>query len=579
MKILPLLKRKTTKRMKLLARRTTATLSKASPRVPSSACCTIFSSLLHTTNDPFRSIYFGAKNDYSTTAQETSKGAIGKPKHRTQVVTRFAPSPTGFMHLGALRTALYNYLLARQKGGTFLLRIEDTDQKRLVPGSVEQIKDTLQWAGLEFDQFEVQSQRTSIYHKHAHEMIKNGHAYKCYCKEERLAWLRDKGQKYDRHCLSLSQEEIERLESENAPFTVRMKIPTSPTEKLYTVVDDVIFGSMKFENALLDDQILLKSDGHPTYHLANVVDDFEMKVSHVIRGVEWLSSTPKHVILYDMLFPDQERPVFAHLPLLVDETGAKLSKRKDHASIDWYRNNGILREALINFVALLGWNKGQGSDKDLWNISELIQDFSLEQVNKGNSCVNMQKLNWINAQFTKKLVVEHPEQAQQLALSSLEQFLSPEEYQRVQNSTNKEFLQKVLTLVGDRLGNMQRFGELCWYFFSDLKFVDNTANSIVTSRDALSQTFDNDLQKQVSQELINQFESLSEFNVEQINAILNAMKQQMKQKVNYKDIVTFIRLSCTGEKVGASIAQTLELLGKDKVISRMRRSLDLLNSQ
>jgi glutamyl-tRNA synthetase len=510
----------------------------------------------------------------TTCIQHVSSLRYYSTKRRTEVVTRFAPSPTGFMHLGALRTALYNYLIAKQKNGKFILRIEDTDQKRLVEGSVEQIQRTLDWVGIKYDQFEVQSQRTAIYNKYAYELLEKGHAYKCYCSEERLQWLRDKGLKYDRHCNSLSKEEIEEHERSGKSYTIRMKIPTSSTERLYTTVDDLIFGSMKFENALLDDQILLKSDGHPTYHLANVVDDFEMKVSHVIRGVEWLSSTPKHVILYDMLFPDLERPVFAHLPLLVDETGAKLSKRKDHASVDWYRNQGYLASALVNFVALLGWNPGKGSEKEIWTLQELIQGFSLENVNKGNSAVSLMKLNWLNGQFTKKLVSDHPEIAQKMALDSLRAFLPQSE---ANIAVDPDFLCRVLELIAERLGNPHRFGELCWYFFSDFKFQNNTASTIINSKDSMSDVFTVELQKVVCDQLIQHFSALKDFNVDQINNVLNQVKVSMKaQSVNYKDIVTFIRLTCTGEKVGAPIGQTLHLIGQDRLIQRLTQARNLL---
>jgi glutamyl-tRNA synthetase len=289
------------------------------------------------------------------------------------VRTRFAPSPTGFLHVGGLRTALYNYLFAKKHNGQFILRIEDTDQTRIVPGAVENLIETLKWAGIEFDEgpFKggpfgpyIQSQRLELYHKHALELVEKGYAYYCFCSPERLEKMRQEqiklGQppKYDGTCRRLTSDEVKKKLDEGLPKTIRMKIPEWGELKF----NDLIRGDVTINFKVLDDQILLKSDGFPTYHLAVVVDDHYMKISHVIRGEEWLPSTPKHILLYDYF--QWEKPYFAHLPLLLNPDRTKLSKRQGDVAVEDYRAKGYLPEAVVNFIALLGWNpemKGNSS--------------------------------------------------------------------------------------------------------------------------------------------------------------------------------------------------------------------------
>ena len=323
---------------------------------------------------------------------------------------RFAPSPTGYLHVGGLRTALYNYLFAKHNNGTFILRIEDTDRNRYVEGAVENLIGALKWAGLEFDEGPeaggdygpyMQSQRLDIYKKYADELILKGKAYYCFCTPERLLGLRKEQEKqklpqtkYDKHCLHLSKEEIENNLTSGIPKIVRLNVESNQTIKF----DDIIREHIEFESNNVDDQVLIKSDGYPTYHLANVVDDHFMKITHVIRGEEWLSSTPKHVLLYDAF--GWERPVFAHLPLLLNPDRSKLSKRQGDVAVEDYRDKGFINEALVNFVALLGWNAGD--DKEFYYMDDLINNFSLERVNKAGAVFDLQKLNWLNAEHLRK---------------------------------------------------------------------------------------------------------------------------------------------------------------------------------
>ena len=323
---------------------------------------------------------------------------------------RFAPSPTGYLHIGGLRTALYNYLFAKNQNGKLILRIEDTDRKRFVEGAVENLIDTLNWAGINFDEGPemggefgpyLQSERLDIYKNLAWKLVSEGKAYYCFCTPERLEKLKEEQQKqklpqakYDKHCLHLSKTEIEEKLNSKIAFVIRLNV--HPGQKI--IFNDVIRETVEFDTNNIDDQVLIKSDGYPTYHLANVVDDHLMEITHVIRGEEWLSSTPKHVILYDYFGWD--KPVFAHLPLLLNPDKSKLSKRQGDVAVEDYREKGYLKEALINFVALLGWN--YGDDKEVYEMDELIQKFSLERVHKAGAVFNLEKLNWLNFEHLRK---------------------------------------------------------------------------------------------------------------------------------------------------------------------------------
>ena len=331
------------------------------------------------------------------------------------VRTRFAPSPTGYLHVGGLRTALYCYLFAKKNKGKFLLRIEDTDQERFVEGAVENLIKTLSWVGLDHDEGPMldgsekgkfgpytQSKRTEIYLKHADELLEKGHAYRCFCTKERLDEMREKQEKnklppmYDRTCANLQKSEIEEKLKAKIPFVVRQKMP-------YELIKfkDLVRGNVQFDGKIIDDQVLIKSDGFPTYHLANVVDDHFMEITHVIRGEEWLPSTPKHIALYKAF--GWEHPEFAHLPLLLNEDKSKLSKRQGDVSVESYIEKGYLKEAIINFAAFLGWNPGGGEEKEIFTLEELEEVFSIEHVHKAGAVFNIEKLDWFNWKWQKEI--------------------------------------------------------------------------------------------------------------------------------------------------------------------------------
>jgi glutamyl-tRNA synthetase len=327
----------------------------------------------------------------------------------SDIRVRFAPSPTGYLHVGGLRTALYNYLFARKSGGAFILRIEDTDKTRSVEGAVENLLLALDWAGLEFDEGPgkggahgpyIQSERLTLYRDHALQLIADGKAYYAFDRPEELDEMRKtlekegKNPKYDRRALRLSSDEVRKKLESGQPAVVRMKVPDSPT----IAFDDLVRGHVEFSGDQVDDQVLLKSDGYPTYHLANVVDDHLMGVTHVIRGEEWLSSTPKHVLLYR--FFGWDLPQFAHLPLLLNPDKSKLSKRQGDVAVEDYRKKGYLPEALLNFVAFLGWNPG--GERELFSLKDLVEEFSLERVGKSGAVFNPDKLNWLNFEHLRR---------------------------------------------------------------------------------------------------------------------------------------------------------------------------------
>ena len=330
------------------------------------------------------------------------------------VRTRFAPSPTGFMHLGGLRTALYNYLYARKNGGQFILRVEDTDQERFVPGATEVIYETLKGCGLSWDEGPdvggpcgpyIQSQRKDLYLPYAQQLVESGHAYYCFCSkeeiDERRAAVEAAGGtwKYDKHCLHLSKEEIQAKLDAGIPWTIRMNAPTEGESSYH----DTVFGDMTFPNAeAMDDMVLIKQDGMPTYNFANVIDDHLMGITHVMRGMEYLSSTPRYNFLYDAF--GWEKPVYVHLTTVMRDAQHKLSKRSGDAYYSDFVEKGFLPEALINYLALVGWNPGD--EREFFTLPELVEAFDIHRLNKSPGIFDVDKLTWFNAEYIRRMPPE-----------------------------------------------------------------------------------------------------------------------------------------------------------------------------
>ncbi len=327
-----------------------------------------------------------------------------------EVRTRFAPSPTGFMHLGGLRTALYNYLFAKKMGGKFILRIEDTDQGRFVPGATEVIYDTLRGCGMTWDEGPdvggpvgpyIQSERKDLYLPYAKQLVESGHAYYCFCTKEELDERRkaaeEKGEvfKYDKHCLHLSREEVQAKLDAGVPYVIRQNAPTEGVSTYH----DLVFGDMSFPNDTLDDMVLIKADGMPTYNFANVIDDHLMGITHVMRGMEYLSSTPKYNLLYEAF--GWEIPQYIHLPTVMRDAHHKLSKREGDAYYSDFVEKGYLTESLINYLALVGWNPGD--DREFFTMDELVDAFDVHRLNKAPGIFDIEKLTWFNFEYIRKM--------------------------------------------------------------------------------------------------------------------------------------------------------------------------------
>lgn len=473
----------------------------------------------------------------------------------SEIRTRFAPSPTGFVHVGSLRTALYDYLLAKKFNGTFILRIEDTDQARLVEGAVENLVKVLHWAGIDFDEGPIkggpygpyiQSERLDIYKKYAQQLVDAGHAYYCTCSTERLEKLRSRQiaaklpPAYDRHCrnahLPLPKGE---------PYVIRMKVPLDGEITFH----DAIHGAITFSYRNVDDQVLIKSDGFPTYHLAVVVDDYLMKISHVIRGEEWISSTPKHILLYHYF--GWQVPVIAHLPLILNPDRSKLSKRQGDVAVEDYKAKGYLPEALVNFVALLGWNPGD--TREVFSMQQLIEEFSLERVNKSGAVFNTEKLRWMNEQH--------------LRLKSSQELLAllkPIIQKRGMTGFSDEYLISIIELMKERVTFVSDFIDNCPYFYKDPENFDEAA----VSKNWLPTT------KALLQSFALRIKTLKTFDSASIEHELRAQAQEMQ--LSASKIIHPLRLAVSGVSVGPSLFHLLELLGPDAVVRRINDACNRL---
>jgi glutamyl-tRNA synthetase len=474
---------------------------------------------------------------------------------------RFAPSPTGFLHVGGLRTALYNYLFARHNRGTFILRIEDTDRTRFVEGAVENLIATLRWSGLEYDEGPgkdgpagpyIQSERLSLYREHAEGLVREGRAYYAFDTPEELDAMRRRQEerkefpKYDRRALHLSSAEVERLLSSRVPRVIRMKIPESAS----VAVDDMVRGRVEFTSDQLDDQVLIKSDGYPTYHLANVVDDHTMGVTHIIRGEEWLPSTPKHVLLYRAFGWDT--PAFAHLPLLLNTDRSKLSKRQGDVAVEEYRAKGYLPGALVNFVALLGWNPGD--ERELFSLDELVREFTLERVGKSGAIFDTEKLKWMNAQHLRM----KPDDA---VAGLVRPYLEQAGFPPVEDS----YLCAVIGLMKERVETLPEYVTACPYFFRDPSEYDRPSAQKNWKPESPSHL------REVSRAL----EGLDPFDATAIEGVVRSVASS--HGVGAGRIIHALRLAVTGTGQGPGLFELMEVVGRTACVRRINLALTRLN--
>ncbi|MFZ0455955.1 MAG: glutamate--tRNA ligase [Ignavibacteriaceae bacterium] len=480
-----------------------------------------------------------------------------------KVRVRFAPSPTGYLHIGGLRTALYNYLFAKHNKGDFILRIEDTDRNRYVEGAVENLLSTLNWSGLNFDEGPgkegnygpyLQSQRLNIYNKYSETLLKDKHAYYCFCSPERLKELREDQQKngrqpmYDKHCLYLSEEEINDKLNLKLPKVIRLKVESDKIVR----IEDAIRGEVEINSSIVDDQVLIKSDGFPTYHLANVVDDHLMKITHVIRGEEWLSSTPKHVLLYDYF--NWEKPVFAHLPLLLNPDRSKLSKRQGDVAVEDYRAKGYLKEALINFVALLGWNAGD--DKEVYYINELIESFTLERVNKAGAIFNLEKLHWLNEVHIRSKTNEE-------ILIMLKEELADSKYKDA--GFGDAYLIKIIESMKERVSFIKDFIEKCPYFFEAPEQFDESA---------IKKRWKKDTPAQLTR-LMEKFNNLENPSKEDYENILKKTAEDLE--IGNGKLIHPLRLAVSGVGSGPGVFDIVDTIGKEETIRRIEYALNVIS--
>jgi glutamyl-tRNA synthetase len=487
-----------------------------------------------------------------------------------EVRTRFAPSPTGYLHIGGLRTALFAYLFARHHGGCFILRIEDTDRSRLVEGALEDIVDSLRWIGIEWDEGPDsggpfapyrQSTRRTVYDEHAGMLIERGHAYRCYCTPERLSGLREEQRKkgldqgYDRRCRNLAPRQREEFERAGAPSVVRLKVPLEGE----THFDDIIRGRVSKKNSVLDDLVLLKSDGYPTYHLANVVDDHLMEMTHVIRGEEWISSTPRHILLYDAF--GWEPPSFAHVPVILAQGGGKLSKRQGATMVREFREKGYLSEALLNFIALLGWSLDDKTE--FFSMDDLIRYFDLDRVNKAPAVFSYDKLDWFNGVYIrKKSLTELYDLVLPFLMRAGIITASPE-------GDQKEYLMRILPLVQERMNQLGDIVGLTWFFF-DEKYEIRDAGSLIPKG---ASAVDGMKILASARERIQSLQSLEEGDLEQA---LRGIVEDLGMKAG--QVFMPIRVAVTGSRVSPGLFETVAVLGRDRVLNRLEGALALLQN-
>ena len=470
-----------------------------------------------------------------------------------KVRTRYAPSPTGFMHIGNLRTAIFEYLLAKKYNGDFILRIEDTDQEREVEGAIDFIYNTLDLCGFKIDEGPnnegnfgpyIQSKRKDIYKEYALKLVEMGKAYYCFCSEEELTKMREKADArkkpflYDGRCSRLSKEKIEENLKNNVPYVIRQKMPKEGV----TIVEDLIYGKVKIDNSILDDQILLKSDGFPTYNFANVIDDHLVEITHVIRGKEYLDQTAKYNLLYEAF--GWEKPTYIHVAMVLGEDGNKLSKRNGDASFMDLYNEGYLPEAIVNYLSLLGWSPE--TNQEVFSMEELISNFNEERISKSSSQYDVKKLKWFNHQYINKMDDEK-------YLSWIKKYFSNE------CDKSEEWLNHLLLIYKSHLNYGKEINELTSSFFNKEFVIDAEAKEFMESDEVIPK---------VVEVFKEEIKSTSNWSVEALQEVINNVKE--KAGVKGKMLFMPIRIAASGIMHGPELADTLYLIGKEEILNRLK---------
>jgi glutamyl-tRNA synthetase len=475
-----------------------------------------------------------------------------------KVRVRFAPSPTGYPHLGNIRTALFNWVFARHNRGVFILRIEDTDVARAVEGATDVILNSLRWLGLDWDEGPYfQSQRLELYRDAADKLLKQGCAYRCYCSPQRLESMRQEQMKrkqppgYDRRCRNLTAKECAEQEAGGVIPVVRFKSPTEGQ----TSFNDLLRGEIVFENSTLDDFVLLKSDGYPTYHLANIVDDHLMEISHVLRADEWLSSTPRHVLLYQAM--DWLPPQFAHLPMILGPDRSKLSKRHGATSITEYREQGYIPEAMFNFLALLGWSLDDKTE--LLTRDEIVKNFSLERISRTAAVFNKDKLEWMNGVYLRSLSLE---EFTRRAMPFLEKGLPAE----VKRPLDVSYVSRIMPLVQERAKTLAEVPQLSDFFFVDMKYDTELLLSKIDKAEAIKNL-------QASVDAMN---GVKNWDAAMLESVFRPLADELKLKTSV--FFGLLRVAITGRTAAPPLFQTMEVLGKEQCLKRMKTALEKLGT-
>lgn len=481
-------------------------------------------------------------------------------KNTNEIVrVRIAPSPTGDPHVGTAYIALFNYAFARKNGGKFILRIEDTDRQRSTKESEDAILRSLCWLGLDFDEGPEmggncgpyrQSERTDIYKEYAEKLLSSKAAYRCICTPERLLELRNRQQilkqptGYDGHCRNLDDHEIDKAIGSGLSYVIRLKTPRQGQ----LVMHDILRGDITISCTEVDDQVLMKSDGFPTYHLANVVDDHLMGITHVIRGEEWISSLPKHVLLYEAL--GVKKPQFCHLPLLRNADKSKVSKRKNPVSLNYFREAGFLPGAMLNFLGLMAYSMPDG--RELFSLADFVEQFQLERISLGGPVFDLKKLTWLNGRYLRECLTTDDEV----------NYLSEQLF-------SKDYLQKIVPLIKERMEKSEDFLDHADFFFRG-QIENDPQNILIGSGDKL-------VSADAIENLLENLENLVSFESANINTVVNEFCQRNNYKP--KDVLMPLRMMISGKKASPPLFETMAVLGKERCRFRLRAAIKLLRSK
>ena len=486
-----------------------------------------------------------------------------------KVKVRIAPSPTGDPHVGTAYIGLFNYAYAKHNGGEFILRIEDTDRTRFSADSEQQIFDAMKWLGLYYDEGPDvggdfgpyrQSERMGMYKKYADMLVDNGGAYCCFCTQDRLTSLRERqvsmnqAPGYDGHCRKLTKEEVEQKKANNEPYIIRLKMPYDGQ----TIVKDMLRGDIVFENSKIDDQVLLKSDGFPTYHLANIVDDHLMGITDVIRAEEWIASTPKHVQLYKAF--GWEEPKWYHMPLLRNADKTKISKRKNPVSLNYYRQEGYLKEAMLNFLALMGWSMPE--DKEIFTLDEMINNFTFDRISLGGPVFDLVKLGWVNNHHMR---LKDIKELTELALPYFE-----EKYDI--SNVSMEDLKFIVEVLREGAHTLKELASLADIYFND-KFVLPQVTEEMNKKERKSVTrLLEAVESEKGKEAINLFKQKIEKEEENISCErAKQILQEVQDELNEGPAVALmpLRAVLTGKARGADLYTVIKIIGKTRILNRI----------